>query len=462
MTRSTARRKGQRMPKRPKGRKGARRGPGGGVRIPLGAAGTVSRPREETLRLNGNELWMAPTGTSTAPVNKLFLPGASGMTRLDAMAAQYDLYKVHACIVEWRTSAAATTSGRIVLAVDYDASDMPTILTQLADIQPQVRPVCWEDASVRLEPSRMMRTKWLRCNTGAVLDAVAFVLSFAQYASGSVGEVWCSYDVEFSNPKDPGIAFAVQSLNPVSDGIMSQAELSSGAVGSQRPSFNVMSATKNYHIQMAVATPGYYIVSMSGVRFPAEEDTSVWIMYFNQKLKAELGPDAFATQLYAAWDPRSGSQMVALGVNIPVVPAYGVWGNTRPATNPIQAYLLNSVNKGDVTGSTDIAPKFMYMQGVQQGNATQVTIMRMRGPVNTIMNGAARPGGPGLTLLADGFVSRDTSQEMSAREQDHCSCGCTRWSGWKHSRTPWALPPAGDPSELDPNTVGSPTVEEMA
>jgi hypothetical protein len=418
----------------------------------LGAAPGNSRAREEVLRYRGTELWLTPVAATTAPTNKVFLPGVSGMTRLDAMAAQYDLYRVLACTIEWRTSAAATTSGRIVLAVDYDASDLPTTLTQLAAIQPQVRPVCWEDASLTLDTSKVMRQKWLRCNTSVLYDAVGFVLSFAQYSAGACGEVWCRYDIEFSNPKDPTIAYALLAVTPNTSTSATSYSISQWSSGADRPSFNVNSAV-GYAIQVAFSTPGYYVLHLTGVVFNGFGDQGVFQAAVDARLKGLYGQDAYIDCINAVWNTYEGvTWNVTYGINIPSCAAIGLAGSGEAMGNPSQAVLLNTFS-----GAT------IVVAGATAGAATLCK--------STTSAYCARLGPPVQVPTWRGISSNDDSLASAGQADPRhlitdptvmdvsCGCGCSRRSKWQHSRTPWALAPKiGQTAALSPRGTSIPPV----
>lgn len=185
---------------RPKRKTGGRYGSLAAYNLP------ASKPREANLMLTNEELWATVTGdggTSVIPLT--FLPGSSGLSILDAEAKRFDLYRIRKCELEWRPSCAVTTAGRIVVAIDYDSYRVPTTYQGLYPIQPQMRPQVFAGGRVGVDPTRANKQMWLRTDNGANIQTSAFVAMVActaAAAAGAVGEIFCRYTVEMTNPRE--------------------------------------------------------------------------------------------------------------------------------------------------------------------------------------------------------------------------------------------------------------------
>lgn len=160
----------------------------------------------DELVLSFTELMMVATipDAATPPQSVSFWPGASGMTRLDQFAQLYDQYQVLSCELIHRSAVSATTNGMAILAVDYNAVDLPLTLVQTEAVVPRWSDKIWANGYLNLDCTKLMKSRWH--NTSGTSVAPGFGAAFAAlfHATGTngtiVGDVWCRYKVKFSGP----------------------------------------------------------------------------------------------------------------------------------------------------------------------------------------------------------------------------------------------------------------------
>jgi len=164
----------------------------------------------DSMRVHGEELGFVVTKQSDPNTLNLtnavsIWPGFSGMPRLDAFAALYDMYRVNKCVVKYRTATGTTVNGAILMGVDYDLNDLPTTLQELQATTPRVRVPVWENATINLPVDRLNRKRWMMCKSGGgdvenAENAAATVLASAPTTNDDYGEVWVDYDITFAGP----------------------------------------------------------------------------------------------------------------------------------------------------------------------------------------------------------------------------------------------------------------------
>jgi len=143
---------------------------------------------------------------------------------LAAIANSFESYKFHKLIFHYRTESSSATVGKVIYAVDYDASDgtpqsKQTLLTQRTkgDGAP------WQDFSMRCDiadlhkfgPQKFMRSTALAPNLDIKTYDVGTLFVATQGFSASVapGEIWVEYDLELMTPNTEvlGLSERVQS-----------------------------------------------------------------------------------------------------------------------------------------------------------------------------------------------------------------------------------------------------------
>jgi len=166
--------------------------------------------RDGTLLITNEEPFLTVTGNGQEAI---FNPGATGMVMLDNTALQYDQYKIRSCSLEYRTGTGTTTSGNMVMGVDYNPqSDLPSdnSYAAVAILEPKfVGPVWTACSSVPLDVSRAMKGNTWRFTNNTGPSGSSFVLRANVNTTGQTfGIIWCRYSVEFCSPKQ------IQSVAP--------------------------------------------------------------------------------------------------------------------------------------------------------------------------------------------------------------------------------------------------------
>lgn len=169
---------------------------------------------DSELVVKGEEYWFDVQNQTSADALRhqnsgIFWPGKSGLTRLDQYGAMFEQYRVEKCIVKYRTSSGTTSSGAILLGIDYEASDLPATLHALQVAQPLLRVPVWQSGELLPQLSKLNKAKWMFTAGGTVNNTPGYTAAFAAVASApavaaptiaSYGDVWCEYQVRFTGP----------------------------------------------------------------------------------------------------------------------------------------------------------------------------------------------------------------------------------------------------------------------
>lgn len=148
----------------------------------------------------------------------LFCPGVSGLPHLDARAAMYEMYRLKGPVkVEYKTAAATTTAGEIVLGIDFDPKDFNLSYAATAALSPKTVAPVWRNAQLSVPVSTAMKQKWyttathidvpttITASEQAILnwpyDTVAFGIQVTSTANQTTGSLWVEYDIELASPK---------------------------------------------------------------------------------------------------------------------------------------------------------------------------------------------------------------------------------------------------------------------
>lgn len=184
---------------------------------------------DSTLTVTGEELayvltQQANSETLSSTNRSNFWPGGSGMTRLDQYGRMFEQYRVNKLEYHYRTSSGTTISGATLTAFDYEASDYPASLGSLQVRQPRIRLPVWENGSVRIDPARANKSRWM-FTAGGITDntpgftSAGIVVSSAPGTETTTeyGEVWCCYSVTFTGPttSNAGVPLFANSENGV-------------------------------------------------------------------------------------------------------------------------------------------------------------------------------------------------------------------------------------------------------
>nr|UHS72091.1 MAG: hypothetical protein 2 [Tombusviridae sp.] len=158
---------------------------------------------------------------SAGTTMNLFCPGVTGLPHLDARAAMYEMYRLVGPLkIEYKTAAATTTPGEVIIGIDSDPQDATLTYIGTAALSPKAITPVWKNATLVVPPGHAMKQKWLNTQTsiGAYdnlgasgvfevknwpYDSVALGIQVTSTGpSGSAtGSIWVEYDIELSSPK---------------------------------------------------------------------------------------------------------------------------------------------------------------------------------------------------------------------------------------------------------------------
>jgi hypothetical protein len=158
--------------------------------------------------LSREELWQEITPVAASDVVKglSFVPGASGLSFLDALAKSFERYQLHSFIVEWKPSCGTTRDGAIILGVDWDPADTGSTLGYAQSLEPRIRVPVWQGKQMILPPARLMSRRFLLVSgdagKGDNPDYAAFqvVAAITKGETKAAGEVWVRYRISFHGP----------------------------------------------------------------------------------------------------------------------------------------------------------------------------------------------------------------------------------------------------------------------
>jgi len=150
-------------------------------------------------------------GTSFTATRYAVNPGlASTFPLLSIQAPQWEQYRFRKLVFEYITRTATTTLGSVILAPDYDASDVtPLTEAQLTGYQGAVEDAPWKNISCFIDCSAVTPGPRKFIRNGAVpadiknYDACNFFLGVTEMVSTlPVGKLWVDYEVELSVPQN--------------------------------------------------------------------------------------------------------------------------------------------------------------------------------------------------------------------------------------------------------------------
>lgn len=131
---------------------------------------------------------------------------------LSVMAANFESYLFHKLSFDFETQKSASTSGSIMMAVDYDASDaIPVNKQQLMAYHNAVRSAVWAECSFRGDRPDLMKfgqQRFVRSGAPAAnLDIKTYdvgnlvVATQGEADTSAIGELYVDYDVELITPQ---------------------------------------------------------------------------------------------------------------------------------------------------------------------------------------------------------------------------------------------------------------------
>lgn len=127
------------------------------------------------------------------------------------LAQSFESYIVHSLMFRFETESPTSSTGTVVLAVDYDAGDAaPTTKAQALAYRGTVRSAPWAPSchTSLLEDLRKRSSYFVRGGSIAVGKDYAlydignlFLITQGMASTANVGEIWVEYDIEFRTPQ---------------------------------------------------------------------------------------------------------------------------------------------------------------------------------------------------------------------------------------------------------------------
>lgn len=165
------------------------------------------------IRIRHNEYWgsISIPASSSASTGQLVMDvGKSGIPVLDTLAASFERYRIHNCVVRYNPSVGTTRDGAAVIGISWDPAKTFTTMSSVSSLNPNRRTAVWQPSVMKVPPERiMMSRKWLYTTTSqsSDVDKAAFALAYSVTALNvsttaalPVADVWISYDVELQGP----------------------------------------------------------------------------------------------------------------------------------------------------------------------------------------------------------------------------------------------------------------------
>lgn len=148
------------------------------------------------------ERWNAFFAAAGTVYNAVFLPGRSGLVRLDGIAALYEQWRVHSVELHYRAYTGTTQSGAVNVGVDYDARTAEPTLADIQALNPNVEGPVWQSAAIPVDVNRVMKGRWhytAQCADNHPDLGPGFAV-VAHSSLANAGAIWVTYRVEFTGP----------------------------------------------------------------------------------------------------------------------------------------------------------------------------------------------------------------------------------------------------------------------
>jgi len=159
-----------------------------------------------SLILRDRELWATVNKNLTTVV---FSPGSSSLSRLDAIANTFELYRLRRAVLHYQTAVGTTTAGAIYLGVDYDADDLPRDMAGVAALTPVVRMPVWQEGLLAVDVTRAIKGPNMYCKGTADHPGMSKSFAVAIWNTATldaVGELWIDYEIELIGPTSNQVA----------------------------------------------------------------------------------------------------------------------------------------------------------------------------------------------------------------------------------------------------------------
>lgn len=169
-----------------------------------------TRRQNDNLVLTKQEYWF-----SVEPgVHKYtFIAGRSGIPHLDRLAAVHESVQVRHFKIHYRPSAGTDKTGNLTLGVDYQPEN-DRKQEDIKILDTNVSGTIFTSASIKLIVNRMQKNvSWL--GTAAASNPHSYFALYVDAATDatSVGQIWVSYKVSFSDPTSPSGSVVLNKQN---------------------------------------------------------------------------------------------------------------------------------------------------------------------------------------------------------------------------------------------------------
>lgn len=129
-----------------------------------------------------------------------FLPGVSGLPRLDQMGRLYEQFKLIRLSYHFKPSVGAMNDGFYAAGIDTDAKDLPTTLHSVLVLQPKVYSPVWKETTLTVNPSMVMKGLWHFTAHHPSRDSPSYTHAIAVYCEKFRPMCLVNYTVQFQGP----------------------------------------------------------------------------------------------------------------------------------------------------------------------------------------------------------------------------------------------------------------------
>lgn len=149
-------------------------------------------------------------GTAFAVSSSAINPGIPTLFKwLAPIAQRYETYQWKKLCFSYETMASTATVGTVIMAVDYDASDIaPTSKIDVMSYKDAVRTAPWASTEMRCQVSDLNKVQKRYVRAGAVAstdiktyDTGNFLVCLDGVGAATVGELYAEYEVILSTPQ---------------------------------------------------------------------------------------------------------------------------------------------------------------------------------------------------------------------------------------------------------------------
>lgn len=262
--------------------KGARRSPAQSKRGPRREVVTTVAPaaygfskrldlskRLRHLKVSHIEPILTISGITTSAVYSVSMnPGLSAFTPwLAGIAPSFESYRIESLRFHYVTRAGSTKTGRVVLAVDYDALDAaPASFLQVSNYEDAVPTSSWESTTLTCRrsnlqkvPERFIRGEASIADQDLRLSDIGnlFIWVEGQDNTDSIGDVYVEYDIVLMTPQLAESSFGVYGGSVTGGGTLTAAAPygSAPTADGQNRGFTVSGST------ITIKVPGTYLVT---------------------------------------------------------------------------------------------------------------------------------------------------------------------------------------------------------